>query len=282
MIVRWTAYAVVLLGVQAWGWTQSPVTSPTGLAHIALRVSDVDREVDFLSKLGFEEAFANADNGRTTQAFVKVNDRQFIEVYPATASGETAGSLGLMHVCYEVADLKALNDRYAVDGLKPTSWRKAGAGNLLFNLQDPDGRVTEFTQYMPGSRQMNDVGQHLGAHRVSDELIGFEMPVVDMKTARKFYEAMGFSARQEGANLRLELASNPDIQIVLTDAGKGTLPQLFFAVDDARRAEDELEKAGLHGTREKKRVTVRDPGGNIFVLIENGDGRSGRTIRAKR
>lgn len=282
MVVRWRVCVSMLLGAQLWGWAQNPPTSPTGLAHIALRVSDVGREVDFLGKLGFEEAFANTDNGRTTQAFVKINDRQFIEVYPAAAAGEASGPLGLMHVCYEVADLKALNDRYAANGLKPTSWRKAGAGNLLFNLQDTDGRVTEFTQYMPGSRQMNDWGQHLGAHRVSDELIGFEMPVMDIKTARKFYEAMGFRAGQEGVKLRLELAANPDIQIVLSDAGKRTAPQAFFAVDDARRAEDQLKKAGLHGKRDKKRVTVRDADGNIFVLIETGKEHSGRMVPAKR
>jgi len=270
----WGVFAWVLLGLQPWGWAQGAATSPIGVAHIALRVSDVDREVDFLGKLGFEEAFANAEGGRTTQAFVKVNDRQFIEVYPATAAGEAPGALGLMHLCYEVEDLKALNDRYSANGLKPTAWRKAGAGNLLFNLQDPDGRVTEFTQYMPGSRQMNDAGQHLGANRVSEELLGVEMPAANIETAKTFYKAMGFDAEQKGEQPHLKLAVNPDVQIVIDAASKGILPESFFAVDDLRKAEAQLEKLGLHGVRDKKQVTVRDPDGNIFALIETGKGSS--------
>ncbi len=46
--------------------------------------------------------------------------------------------------------------------------RKAAAGNLISSFNDPEGRVTEFTQYMPGSRHTLDQGQHLGAGRVSD------------------------------------------------------------------------------------------------------------------
>lgn len=271
MIIQKIGVMLMLLGLPLFGSTQSTATSPIGIAHIALRVSDVDREVNFLKKLGFEQAFANTENGLTLQAFIKVNDRQFIEVYPSVAAGEAPGPLGLMHVCYEVADLKGLNDRYASIGLKPTSYRKAGAGNLLFNLQDPDGRVTEFTQYMPGSRQMDDMGQHLGAMRVSDALTGFEMPVKDMKSAQKFYEAMGFDAVKEGAKLRLSLAPNPDVQIVLNEAHGADRPQFFFSVDDARRAADQLRDAGMDATREKSQVFVRDPEGNVFVLLETSE-----------
>lgn len=272
MIVRWAECALLAAAIPLAMPAQSTMASPVGIAHIALRVSDVDREVNFLGKLGFVQAFANTDNsGRITQAFIKVNDRQYIEVYPQTAAGEAPGPLGLMHVCYEAADLQALNDHYAKAGLKPTSWRKAGAGNLLFNLQDPDGRVTEFTQYMPGSRQMNDMGQHLGGSRVSDELIGFELPVRDMKVEQKFYEGLGFDAQKEGSGLRLDLPANPDVRIVLHPERAGARMQFLFAVDDARRAADGLKGAGVEAVRDKKLVVVSDPEGNQFVLMETGD-----------
>jgi catechol 2,3-dioxygenase-like lactoylglutathione lyase family enzyme len=273
MIMRGIGFAL-MLGMPLSGLAQSMTVAPVGVAHVALRVSDLDREVNFLGKMGFEQAFANTDNGRTTQAFVKVNDRQFIEVYPQSAAGEAPGPLGLMHVCYEAADLKALNDGYAAGGMKPTSWRKAGAGNLLFNLQDPDGRVTEFTQYMPGSRQINDVGQHLGGSRVSDELLGFEMPVKDMKVAQKFYESMGFTAQKDGTNLLLGVAANPDVQIVLSPAHAGDRPQLLLAVNELRKAEDSLRHAGLSPVRNKNLIFVRDPDGNEFLLLESGKQKS--------
>jgi catechol 2,3-dioxygenase-like lactoylglutathione lyase family enzyme/predicted enzyme related to lactoylglutathione lyase len=272
MNVRSFGCALLLSAMPFVAPAQSSMPSPVGIAHIALRVADVEREVSFLGKLGFIQAFANTDSdGRTSQAFIKVNDRQFIEVYPQAAAGEAPGPLGLMHACYEAADLQALNDQYTRAGLKPTSWRKAGAGNLLFNLQDPDGRVTEFTQYLPGSRQMDDMGQHLGGSRISDELMGFLIPVRDIKVAQKFYEAMGFNAQKDGSGYRLDLPANPDVLILIQPARPGERPQFYFAVDDARRAEQSLNDAGLQPIRNKKQVTVRDPEGNQFLMLETAE-----------
>ena len=132
----------------------------TGIAHIAYRASDLGKEVAFLQKLGYEESFGFTNAaGKTTEVFVKVNDRQFIEIYPQTDPSEP---LGWMHVCYESGDINALYTALTAHGLKPTEVRKAGAGNLLTTMKDPDDRVTEFTQYMPGSRHTLDKGLHLG------------------------------------------------------------------------------------------------------------------------
>ena len=60
--------------------------------------SDLDREVSFLGKLGFEEAFTTVADGKMDRAFIKINDKQFIEVYPQTDSTQP---LGWVHVCYE-------------------------------------------------------------------------------------------------------------------------------------------------------------------------------------
>jgi len=278
MKLRWLGFvAVLLLGAPAFSAAQAAQSRPelTGLAHVALRVSDLDREVNFFGKLGFEEAFSNVEDGHTLQVFIKVNDMQFIELYPQTEPGQ---ALGLMHACYESADLQALHDRYQAAGLKPTPVRKAAAGNLLFTLKDPDSRVTEFTQYMPGSRQMNDRGQHLGDLRVSDELLGFEMPVTDMKAAQTFYEALGFDAEKDGANVRLTIPANPGLRIELHSERVGDQPQFLFPVDDARRAAEELHRAGLKVQRNDKLVFVRDPDGNLFVLMEAGKSHKQRRL----
>lgn len=279
MIARRMGYAFVTMlfmpfDVQA----QRTVAAPAGIAHIAVRASDVEREVSFLAKLGFEEAFANTANGQTTQAFVKVNDRQFIEVYPQSAAGEAPRPLGMMHVCYEAADLRVLFDGYTASGLNPSSWRKAGAGNLLFNLADPDGRVTEFTQYMPGSRQMNDVGQHLGKARVAGKIIGFEMPVGDEKSALQFYESMGFARLIDGKNLTFGLAGNPQVRIVFLTGQKNARPELLFSTDDARAAANQLLANGLKHKQNGNKLVVRDPDGNAFVIIEPGKKRAPSVI----
>ena len=185
--------------------SNAQTTQITGIAHIAYRSGDLDKEVAFLKKLGFEEAFSSTNAaGKTTQAFLKVNDQQFIEVYPQS---DPAQPLGWMHVCYESGDLNALYATLTANGLKPSEVRKAGAGNLISSLDDPEGRVTEFTQYMPGSRHTLDKGQHLGEHRISDEMLGFSCRFPTLKQRAKFYVAgMGFEARDARSGLRMSLA----------------------------------------------------------------------------
>jgi catechol-2,3-dioxygenase len=61
-----------------------PETSPSlsGIAHVALRVANLDASRAFYKQLGFEEAFAFDQGGSPTEAFIKINDTQFIELYP--------------------------------------------------------------------------------------------------------------------------------------------------------------------------------------------------------
>jgi len=236
-----------------------------GIAHIAFRVSNLDNEVDFFKKLGYEEPFSRSHDGKTTQAFIKINDRQFIEVYPQT---DPPQQLGWMHVCYESADLNALNALLESNGLKPSHVVKAGAGNLIFSLKDPEGRTTEFTQYMPGSLHTMDQGKHLGEHRVSDELIGFELPVADLAAAKQFYTALGFSAEEADGVVRLTAPGNPDMRIELHSPRTVDQAQTLFLVPDARKAADEMHAQGLDAKRHGKLVLLRDPDGNSFVFLE--------------
>ena len=85
-------------------WAQSPALS--GIAHVAFRVADVARARAFYQKLGFEQAFEMTRDGQTTEAFIKLNDLQFIELYPRNAQPS-----GLMHVCYLSTDLEPFEKR---------------------------------------------------------------------------------------------------------------------------------------------------------------------------
>jgi catechol 2,3-dioxygenase-like lactoylglutathione lyase family enzyme len=241
-----------------------------GIAHIAFRVSDLDREIAFLGKLGYEESFAITNGGRIAEVFIKINDHQFIELYPQTNPPQP---LGWMHVCYEVGDLNTLHNFYDSVGLKMLAVRKAGAGNLISAINDPEGRVTEFTQYLPGSKHMNDQGQHLGMDRVSTELIGFDLPVKEGAADKEFYTDLGFEATIENGNVRLTAPAAPSIHIELRAWHPNAQPEFLFPVDDARRAEDQLRRAGVNAVRDDKIVFVHDPDGNIFVFLELPKGR---------
>jgi catechol 2,3-dioxygenase-like lactoylglutathione lyase family enzyme len=238
----------------------------TGVAHIAYRATDLDKEVAFFQKLGFEQAFANTSpDGKVTQSFIKVNDRQFIEIYPRKESSEP---IGWMHVCYESGDLNALYATLDAHGLKPSAVRKAGAGNLLSVLNDPEGRVTEFTQYMPGSRHTLDQGKHLGEHRVSELMAGFELPVPDLDAARKFYvSGMGFEASEARSGLRFTTPGAPDMRIQIRNAAGDAKPATIFRVTDIAAAAKQLQAAGLKATQERNRVVITDPDGNVFAFV---------------
>lgn len=265
----WAAALIVGAPLFAQAQDMPAAVAPNGVAHIALRVSDLDAEVNFFGKLGFQKAFADAgSNGRNLQIIIKVNDRIFIQLYPQNDANR---SLGFMHVSYEAQDVKGLNARYASAGLKPGPVKQDGAGDLWFSLLDPEGRTTEFTQYLANSRQASDAGQHLGQERISDELLGFQLPVKDIQASQKFYEALGFEAQAEGTTVRLGLPGNPETHIVLQPARPNSQPQFLFPIDDARKTADELQKAGLQVERSNKLVFVRDRDGNEFVLLETGD-----------
>jgi catechol 2,3-dioxygenase-like lactoylglutathione lyase family enzyme len=269
MKTRWIAILALACAFPTASLAQPPAPNAgiIGIANIAFRVSNLDREIAFLGKLGYEEAFAMTNGGKSTEVFIKINDRQFIELYPQT---DPAQPLGFMHVCYEAGDLNVLEKYYDSQGLRPSPVRKAAAGNIISSLKDPEGRVTEFIQYMPGSRHTLDKGMHLGERRVSVALLGFDMPVRDGAAQKEFYRDLGFEAEDANGNVRLTASGAPNLHIELHPMRPGSQPQFLFPVPDARKAAGELKDAGVNADRDNKLIFVHDPEGNFFVFLETG------------
>jgi catechol 2,3-dioxygenase-like lactoylglutathione lyase family enzyme len=266
-----------------------------GIAHVAIRVSDLERSRAFFHKLGFEEAFAMSKSGSPTEAFFKVNNRQFIELYPRHSLGE---AVGFMHICFEATDIDAVYQDYVEHGLAPSPVKRAGAGNLLFTLQGPDepGQASdlrpavtqniEYTQYMPGSRHTLDRGQHLGPDRLAEQIAGVGLPITDPATAAKFYiEKLGFQPADhslEPAIAALVPPGSPDQRIeFLTEPVSSTgadtsLPfHLIFSVPNLRHTSERLRVLGLSVKKYKSSLTIEDPDGNGIVFIEDaGPGRA--------
>src|SRR6266446_9569726 len=152
-------------------------TDLTGIAHIALRVNDLQKSRDFYHVLGFEQAFEFRDAGKTSVAYIKVNDRQFIELIPRTSDSQPGG---ILHTCFEVADIESLHEAYVERGLQPTEVKKGRAGNILFSMHGPDGQVIEYTQYLPDSLHSLDRGKHLTERRISEHLFEATTAVRDI------------------------------------------------------------------------------------------------------
>src|ERR1700727_1164407 len=82
-ILRALKQAAVILSLSV--ALQSQSTPPlAGIAHVAIRVHDIPATRDFYARLGFHEAFFLSKDGAIAESFIKINDHQFLELYPVT------------------------------------------------------------------------------------------------------------------------------------------------------------------------------------------------------
>ena len=255
------AIAVTLLyGGFALG--QAPVLD--GIAHVAFRVANLQASREFYEKLGFEQAFVLNNQAASTEAFIKINDRQFLELYARVKDSQ---QLGLMHFCFESSDLEALNREYRARGLEPTPVKKAGAGNLLFTLRGPEDENIEFTQYMPGSKHFEDRGKHLGEHRISQQLAAGSLIVRDRAAARQFYTSkLGFAGDGDGKRNWLILPGSSQEAVHLKSAQGLAHAHIVFRVADLKRAAQELSGRGLAVHTSRAAVSVTGPDGVVVIF----------------
>jgi catechol 2,3-dioxygenase-like lactoylglutathione lyase family enzyme len=265
-------FPLAISAAQAPAEASAPVPTQTpelaGIAHAAIRVADLDKSRDFYEKLGFAEAFSMSRDGKPTQSFIKVNDRQFIELYPQMKPTDT---VGFMHVCFESGDIEALNRTYLARGLSPTAVRKAGAGNLLFTMAGPEQQNIEYTQYMPGSKHTNDKGLHLGAHRISEQIVAMGIEMQDPAAARTFYtEKLAFAPTTtlEPSGIWLALPGPSGLRIEIIQHGPGSVFQFFFGVPDLRRAAQQLKALHTPVKKYKSMLSIQDPDGNRIIFVK--------------
>ena len=258
--------ALAICSFAAQAQTDTPLLL-AGIAHVAIRVSDLTRSREFYQKLGFEEAFTFTKDGVTTESFLKVNDRQFIEMYPKQ---QPAQAIGFMHVCFEGADLEALNRGYLARGLSPTAVKRAGAGNLLFTMEGPEKQNIEYTQYMPGSLHSNDQGKHLGANRISDQIVAVSLAMDDAPAAETFYgQKLGFQPLQrffEPGRMALVLPGSSQQAVQIAPAGSAL--QIFFSVPDLKHAATQINRLHLSAQKRGSMLTIQDPDGNRLVFVK--------------
>jgi catechol 2,3-dioxygenase-like lactoylglutathione lyase family enzyme len=258
--------AAALLAPVAAPAQKTPQSPPIhGLAHIAIRVNDIAVSRAFYEKLGFQQAFDMEKDGKVTQSFIKVNDRQFIELYPKT---ETTPAIGFLHLCFDGDDLAALHDFDVAQGLPATALRKAGAGNLLFTLRGPEDQNIEYTQYMPGSLHYEDRGKHLGTEatpRIADNFYAVALGFKDVPAAATYYTTkLAFSPTPGNPNL-FPIPGSKNEQIFLQPL---TTPasRIYLAVPSLIKTAAELKKRGIPVTTTKKDLTITDPDGNALVF----------------
>jgi Glyoxalase/Bleomycin resistance protein/Dioxygenase superfamily len=249
--------------------SDTPPPPFNGIAHVAIRVHDLAASVTFYEKLGFEQAFDLRKNDVPYESFIKINDSQFIELYPVTEKDPNAGFL---HLCFEGVDLDAIFDDYSSHGLTPTAVRKAGAGNLLFTMtgpQQPSGpQNIEYTQYMTGSLHSDDQGKHLGVDRVADKLIAVALAMKDTAAARDFYINQLHFKPLAGDQTVMHLPGESGQKVEIVAATLGTRARLTLQSENLSKAARYLHKEGVAAVKDGANLAITDPDGNV-LLLEN-------------
>src|SRR5215469_3422778 len=241
-----------------------PSPELAGIAHVAFRVSDVAKSREFYQKLGFQQSFEFNDPGKPPVSYMKVNDRQFIELYQRNHESQ---ALGLMHVCYEASDIATLQKEYVSRGVNAPEPRKAPAGNMLMVFRDPEDQTVEFTQYMPGSLHFEDRGKHLAEPRVGSHLARATIAVRNLPEERSFYVGkLAFEDLGEKGTVRLRLPGPSGDEIEL-DSSSPAKTQIALSVPNAEGAADELRRRGLAVQKDREGVAVTDPDGAVVIFV---------------
>lgn len=247
-----------------------PGSSPalSGIAHVAFRVSDGVESRDFYRALGFEQSFEFADPGKPPVSYIKINDHQFVELY---GRADHSQPTGLMHVCYEAADIESLWNEYTKRGLNPPTARKARAGNLPFLFRDPENQTLEYTQYLPGSLHFEDRGKHLGERRIAQRLKRASIVVSNLPAELAFFTSK-LAFEETGATpgrLRIPGSSGDEVELELaTPASK---PRVVFSVANLAATTAELRKRSFAITESAGSVSISDPDGTQIVFEQEND-----------
>ena len=263
-----------------------------GLAHVAVRVSDIEKSRAFYKDfLGFAEPF-HLDNpdGSLSLTFIKINDRQFLELFPSLEPGADR----LHHVALETDDAERMRLYLAARGVKvPDRVPKGRIGNLNFNITDPDGHTLEIVQYAPDGWSLRDQGKDLPDTRISDHLLHAGILVGNLDAAMHFYgEILGFHDIWRGSSngqvlswVNMQVPDGTDyIEFMLYHAlpppdKRGVEHHICLRVPDVAAAQAKLEarpyRAGYTRTLEvhtginrRRQLNLFDPDGTRSELME--------------
>ena len=129
-----------------------------GFGHIALRVKDMDKSLDFYrDKLGLPEIHRlYRDNGDLWLSYLRLNDEQILELFPggATDAAPEREVTGVNHICLTVEDLDEVAEALAANGIALTSPISSGVdGNRGAWIEDPDGNRFELMEMHPNCIQ---------------------------------------------------------------------------------------------------------------------------------
>jgi len=142
----------------------------TGYGHVAIKVTDLDRSLDFYrDRLGFPEMLRlKNEDGSTWLVYLRITDEHYLEIFPGAENDRAPGwnANGVNHMCFTIDDLDATTERIKAAGIALTSEIKQGLdGNRQAWIEDPDGNRIELMEMAPDCLQYQAI-RRLQAERV--------------------------------------------------------------------------------------------------------------------
>lgn len=266
-----------------------------GVSHIGLLTHDFDKSRAFYDQfLGFEEPY-NLKNpaGSMSMTFIKVNDRQVIELYPERKPDTDR----MTHYSLQTDNIEAMRAYLASKGFKvPSQAHRARIGNLGFDVRDPAGQTVEMVQYMPDGKTMLTKGQYMSGKAISHRMwhVGLIVPPADFDAEYKFYtDILGFKEFWRGSAdgktlsyINLRVPDGGDyVEFMLTKdvpppTKRGGVHHLCLQVPSVPAAVAKLEaepyykevykrEIAVHvGKNHKRQANLFDPDGTRVELME--------------
>ena len=290
-----TAFTLCSLAAVATMMAQQEIVRPriVGVPHIAFRIHDIAVSRHFYKDfLGYAEPFdLNAPDGKLTMAFIKINDRQYVELSPETSPDEPR----FLHFALETDNAEVLRQYVKAKGFqvsdKPAS--KGRIGNTATGLEDPDGNHIDVTQYEPDGLTLKDVGKDMSDTRISSHMMHVGFYVSKPETARYYVELLGFREHWRGtvdgknasySNLYCPEGSDY-IEFILgvrptTKERWGSVNHMALEVPDMDRAIAKLNANPARkdyslplevrvGKNHRRQCNLFDPDGNRVELMED-------------
>jgi catechol 2,3-dioxygenase-like lactoylglutathione lyase family enzyme len=263
-----------------------------GVAHIAIYAADYEKSRAFYRDfLGLEEPYSLAKpDGTPSMTFFKINERQYIELFPETAPHTDR----LNHISIETDNAEAMRVYLASRGIAvPKQVSKGRIGNSNFNIKDPEGHTVEIVQYEPDGWTVRERGKHMPEDRVSKRMMHVGIIVTELDPEIKFYTGvLGFREFWRGSSsgtqlswINLKVPDGEDyIELMLyKDApppeGRGSAHHLCLQVPDLAASVAALEAKPYRkqypraiepkvGVNRKRQANLFDPDGTRTELME--------------
>jgi len=254
----------------------------TGIEHVTIYVSDINKSRDFYSHVfGLTECphFSGPD-----ACFVVRPSGQRVLLKPAPSPTDDLKNW-LAEIAFATDDLTGMRHYLLAHGASPESIQKDSDGSQFFRVRDPEGNSIAFIH-----RMAHESGGALGSNQIGSHLIHAGFVVKDMQAENRFYrDLLGFRLywyggfKDDGIDwYELQVADGPDwIEYMLNIRANADHKELgiqnhfSLGVKDVHAAAKQLRSNGLQtfdgpevGRDGKDSLDAYDPDNTRIEVME--------------